>query len=108
MPVERYGPRLIALAGEERAEIAHVWERAGRMVPALEEFGSRRLAELGGVSPITLSEDLRTLPNATLPHLAGYLRRAAAVQSGAGLPYTNALATLVREEQERRTRDLVG
>jgi hypothetical protein len=109
VPLDRYRRGLVDLTGEEKGELAYVWQQAGRTIPALDEFVSRRLAELGGVGgPVTVIDDLRALPKQALDRLAAYLRTVVAVQSGAGLPYAEIVALFLREERGRRVRDLVA
>jgi hypothetical protein len=104
--VDRHTPALI-VTGEDQAEIRHLWEQASRTAPALREFASRRLIELTGVHT-SVDADLHVLPDAALVPLGGHLRRVVARQSGPGLAYIRALDALLREEQERRLRRLVG
>lgn len=105
--VDPYQQTLI-VAGEERAEIRYVWEQAGRAMPALADFVSRRLVELGGAGGASIVEDLHALPDVALCELTGRLRRVVAWQSGPGLAHISAVVSLLREERGRRVRSLVG
>jgi hypothetical protein len=105
--IDRYRQGLADLTGEDRNEITYVWQQAGRATSALDEFVSHRLVELAAADPPTVVADLQALPNVELDRLARHLRTVVAVQSGAGLPYTQSLASLLQHERGRRMRDLI-
>lgn len=105
--VDRYERMLGGLAGDERAEIAHVWKQAHRTNPTLGDFASRRLSELDGGGSVTVADDLDSLPDAAVDRLARYLRRVVALQSGDGLACVSTVAMLLREEQGRRVQAIV-